>query len=39
MSRKKRHTPSVNDLRPFEKAAVLTTLAQRTDAVGEAVRQ
>ncbi len=39
MSRKKRHAPSVNDLRPFEQTAVLTTLAQRNDAVGEAVRK
>jgi hypothetical protein len=39
MSRKKRHAPSVDDLRPFEQAAVLTTLAQRADAVGEAVRE
>jgi len=39
MSRKKRHTPNVNDVRPHEQTAVLTTLAQRTDAVGEAVRE
>ncbi len=37
MSRKNRHTPNVTDLRPFEQTAVLTTLAQRADAVGEAV--
>ncbi len=37
MSRKKRHAPSVNDVRPFEQTAVLTTLAQRKDAVGETV--
>ena len=39
MSRKKRHPPSVNDLRPFEQAEVLTTLASRADAVGEAVQK
>lgn len=39
MSSNKRHTPSVNDLRPHEQTAVLTTLAQRTDAVGEDVRE
>ncbi len=39
MSRKKRRAPSVDDLRPFEQTAVLTTLVQRADAVGEAVRE
>ncbi|TVR88945.1 MAG: hypothetical protein EA416_12965 [Trueperaceae bacterium] len=39
MSSKKRRAPGVNDLRPFEQAAVLTTLARRRDAVGEAVRE
>lgn len=39
MSRKKRHVPRVNDVRPFEQAAVLTALAQRAGAVVEAVRK
>jgi hypothetical protein len=39
MSRKKRQPPSVNDLRPFEQTVVLTTLAERNDAVGAAVRK
>ena len=38
MSWKKRHTPNVDDLRPYEQAEVLRTLAQRADAVGEAMR-
>ncbi len=39
MSGKKRHAPSVDDLRPFEQAEVLRTLAQRADTVGEAARE
>ena len=38
MSPKKRRAPSVEDLRPHERSMVLTRLAQRTDAVGKAVR-
>jgi hypothetical protein len=39
MSPKKRLAPRVEDLRPHELSMVLTRLAQRTDAVGEAVRE
>jgi hypothetical protein len=39
MSRKMRHPPEVTHLRPFEQTEVLTTLAGRDDAVGEAVRK
>jgi hypothetical protein len=39
MSPKKRRAPRVDDLRPSEQATLLTTLAQRTDAVGKAVRE
>jgi len=39
MSKKRRRAPGVSDLRPSEQAAVLTTLARRRDAVGEAVRE
>jgi len=39
MSKRKRAAPSVNDLRPFEQATVLATLAERDDVVGEAVRE
>ena len=35
---RKRTPPSVDDLRPLEQAAVLTALARRGDAVGDAVR-
>ena len=39
MSKKRRRAPGVSDLRPSEQAAVLTTVARRRDAVGEAVRE
>ena len=39
MSKKQRQAPSVNDLRPFEQATVLATLAERDDVVGEAVQE
>jgi len=39
MSKKQRKAPSINDLRPFEQATVLATLAERDDVVGKAVRE
>jgi len=39
LSKKRRRAPGVSDLRPSEQSAVLTTLARRRDAVGEAVRE
>ena len=38
VTRTNRKPSSVNDLRPLEQAAVLTALARRADAVGDAVR-